>query len=154
MIETPAAARRVHVLIQGAQWIGLGTNDLFAAHHGLGRDVDRAMDSASVWDPPLWRLVRRVTTQAHAAGISVNACGEVANQLPGALALVALGSDALTVTPEAIARIRPAATLPKDSTRAKLAEELLGAATAAEIQALLQRWCESTSAQTISEGEG
>jgi phosphoenolpyruvate-protein kinase (PTS system EI component) len=53
-------------------------------------------------------MIQRVVLAAHAAGKPVAVCGEVASRPDLAVALVALGVDGLSATPQAIPELKQA----------------------------------------------
>jgi phosphocarrier protein FPr len=105
MIETPEAARRAHEIALESDFLSIGTNDL--VQYTL--DYDRAAPlatAASAADPRVLRLVAATIEAAHAAGITVEICGESAS-LPDLAALyVGLGVDELSVAPARLDEVR------------------------------------------------
>jgi phosphoenolpyruvate-protein kinase (PTS system EI component) len=100
MVETPAAVDRIDELAACADFICIGTNDLFALFAGQAREEAPPLDSRAL------AMVERVVTRAHAHGRKVTVCGEMAGDDRGAVILVGLGVDALSVAPSRFAKIR------------------------------------------------
>ena len=103
MIETPEAVALTAEIARASDFVCIGTNDLSAAVLGETREK-----SALSRDPRVLRLVADVVRGSHAAGRKVTVCGEIAGDPNGALALVGLGVDALSVAPTRIAAVRRA----------------------------------------------
>jgi phosphoenolpyruvate-protein kinase (PTS system EI component) len=101
MVETPAAVGRIDELAAAADFICIGTNDLFATFAGQGRE-----DAAPPLDPRALALVGRATAAARAKGRRVTVCGEMAGDPLGAQILVGLGVDAISVAPARFAKIK------------------------------------------------
>jgi phosphotransferase system HPr (HPr) family protein len=101
MIETPAAADAIDAIAAASDFICIGTNDLTALTLG----VDRAV-AANALDPRVLDLVRRVVEGAHARERRVTVCGEIAGDPRGAMILVGLGVDSLSVAPARVALLR------------------------------------------------
>ncbi len=101
MIETPAAVDQIEEVAASADFICIGTNDLFAIVTGQ----DRA-ESTSSLDAGALRMIERVITVAHARGRRVSVCGEIAGDPLGARILVGLGVDVLSVATARFARLK------------------------------------------------
>lgn len=106
MLEVPALAEVLDILLPNVDFLSIGTNDLtqflFAA--------DRAHPKLAVrydWlSPSILRFLRRVTAQAHDAGIPIAVCGEMGGRPLEAMALIGLGIDRLSITPAAVGPIK------------------------------------------------
>ncbi len=106
MLEVPALAEVLDVLLPRLDFLSIGTNDLtqflFAA--------DRAHPKLALrydWlSPSILRFLKRVTAQAQAAGVPVAVCGEMGGRPLEALALLGLGIDRLSITPAAVGPIK------------------------------------------------
>jgi len=107
MIETPAGARRSTELALHADFFSIGTNDLVATTLGLDRDQPEA-SPLSAAEPAVVELMRRTVESAHAAGITVEVCGEAAGEPELTSLLVGLGVDELSVSPARLDAIRDA----------------------------------------------
>ena len=106
MLEVPALAEVLDVLLPRLDFLSIGTNDLtqflFAA--------DRAHPKLALrydWlSPSILRFLKRVSDQARAAGVPVAVCGEMGGRPLEALALIGLGIDRLSITPAAVGPIK------------------------------------------------
>jgi phosphoenolpyruvate-protein kinase (PTS system EI component) len=101
MVETPDAVDRIEEVAAAADFICVGTNDLFAVVAGQDR-ADRILSL----DARALRMVERVTVAAHAHGRKVSVCGEMAGDAHGAQILVGLGVDAISVAPARFAKVK------------------------------------------------
>lgn len=101
MIETPAAVNRIEEIAAAADFISIGTNDLFAMVTGQ----ERATSSLS-FDARGMRMVHRVVGAAHRHGRNVSVCGEIASDPRGARILVGLGVDAISVAIARFAKVK------------------------------------------------
>jgi phosphotransferase system enzyme I (PtsP) len=101
MVEVPSLLFQLEELLERVDFLSVGSNDLiqflFAADRGNRFVADR-FDPISA---PVMRVLRDIVEKCKAAGKPVTLCGELASQPLGALALVALGYRALSVTPSA-----------------------------------------------------
>ncbi|MDP5279437.1 phosphoenolpyruvate--protein phosphotransferase [Sphingomonas sp. DG1-23] len=106
MLEVPALAEVLDLLLPRVDFLSIGTNDLtqflFAA--------DRAHPKLALrydWlSPSILRFLKRVVDQAHAAGVPVAVCGEMGGRPLEAMALIGLGIDRLSITPAAVGPIK------------------------------------------------
>jgi phosphoenolpyruvate-protein kinase (PTS system EI component) len=107
MIETPAGAEHARELALVADFFSIGTNDLVATTLGLDR-AQRAGSPLSAAEPAVVELMRRTVEAAHAAGITVEVCGEAAGEPALTPLLVGLGVDELSVAPARLDAVREA----------------------------------------------
>ena len=105
MIETPEAVGRAAEIAAEADFLSIGTNDL--VQYALGLDRDRPVASAATAaEPIVLRLVGQVVEAAHAAGRTVEVCGEAAGEATVATLLIGLGVDELSVAPARLDELR------------------------------------------------
>ncbi|MBW7947159.1 MAG: peptidase, partial [Sphingomonadaceae bacterium] len=102
MLEVPALAESLDLLLPRIDFLSIGTNDLtqflFAADRANPKLADR-YDWLSV---SLLRFVKRVSDQARAARRPVTVCGEMGGRPLDALALLGIGIERLSITPAGI----------------------------------------------------
>jgi phosphotransferase system enzyme I (PtsP) len=106
MLEVPALAEVLDILLPGIDFLSIGTNDLtqflFAA--------DRAHPKLAVrydWlSPAILRFLARVVAPSRAADVPVAVCGEMGGRPLEAMALIGLGIDRLSITPAAVGPIK------------------------------------------------
>jgi len=139
MLEVPALAEVLDLLLPKLQFLSIGTNDLtqflFAA--------DRAHPKLALrydWlSPSILRFLHRVAREARAAGVPVAVCGEMGGRPLEAMALLGLGIDRLSITPAAVG---PVKAMTRSVDRARLIakmEELL-AVPPADMRGALIEW--------------
>ncbi|MFL5952823.1 MAG: putative PEP-binding protein [Gaiellaceae bacterium] len=107
MIETPTAALRSHELAIVSDFFSIGTNDLVATTLGIDREQGAASPLTAA-DPAVVKLMQRTLESAHAAGITVEVCGEAAGEPSLTSLLVGLGVDELSVSPARLDAVREA----------------------------------------------
>jgi multiphosphoryl transfer protein len=107
MVETPAAATRAHELALVADFLSIGTNDLVATTLGVDREQGDASPLTAA-EPSVVELMRRTVSAAHAAGITVEVCGEAAGEPSLTPLFVELGVDELSVSPSRLDEVREA----------------------------------------------
>jgi len=108
MIEVPAAAVAADLLAREADFISIGTNDLF--QYALA--VDRGNESVAYLyrprHPGVLRMLRFVVEAAGEAGIPVSICGEMAGDPERIEVLIGLGLREFSMQPRAIPALRQA----------------------------------------------
>lgn len=139
MIEVPAAALMVRKWAKLVDFLCVGSNDLLHSLLGLERSDDRLLQLKTPLDPSYLRVVRHIIRAAHRAGRQVTICGEAASNPRAALALYALGADALSVPPDQLDRLRRVfaeRTMP--ACRDWVGQELLRVADVEEVERVLE----------------
>jgi phosphoenolpyruvate-protein kinase (PTS system EI component) len=100
MIETPAAVDQIDEVAAAADFISIGTNDLFAMVTGEDRAGTVSLDARAL------RMIERVVAVAHTRARKVSVCGEMASDPHGARILVGLGVDAISVATARFAKVK------------------------------------------------
>jgi phosphotransferase system enzyme I (PtsI) len=106
MIETPSAALIADLLAKEADFFSLGTNDLIQYTLAADRMNEHVRGLYDPFHPSLWRLLSRIVEAAHAAGLKVSMCGEMAALPLATLPLLGLGLDEFSVNPSDIPLIK------------------------------------------------
>jgi phosphotransferase system enzyme I (PtsI) len=106
MIETPAAALVADLLAREAAFFSIGSNDLIQYAIAVDRGNQAINYLYQPLHPAILRLIRGVIDMAHAGGIKVTVCGEVAaDPLVGVL-LLGLGLDTFSVSPVSLSETK------------------------------------------------
>jgi phosphoenolpyruvate-protein kinase (PTS system EI component) len=135
MIETPVAAGLAAEIAVEADFLSIGTNDL--VQYTLGLDRERPVASAATAaEPVILGLIGQVVEAAHAAGKTVEVCGEAASEAKVAALLVGLGVDELSVAPARLDELRETVRLLLFADAAEVAQQAVAAASAGEALAL------------------
>ena len=108
MIEVPAAVELAGDIAKEADFLSIGTNDLTQYALVVDREDSRMALMSDPYHPAILRMISRVVVAARATGTPVSVCGELAARPDGALALMALGIDSLSVVPTAIPELKHA----------------------------------------------
>ena len=95
MIETPAAALISDELARMAEFLSIGTNDL--TQYTLAQDREGEGAYSRPCHPAVLKLIRLTAENAHAAGIPVSICGELAADPELAETFLGLRIDSLSV---------------------------------------------------------
>ena len=137
MIETPAAAFMADVLAREVDFFSIGANDLFQYTMAVDRTNSRVTGMFGILEPAVWRLIAHVVQAGVTYGKMVSVCGELAADPSIGPALAGLGVQELSMNPPAIVRLKAALHSHPMTYWQNLAQELLKAETAADMQRLL-----------------
>jgi phosphotransferase system enzyme I (PtsP) len=106
MLEVPALAEMLDLLLPRLSFLSVGTNDLtqflFAADRGNPALAER-YDWLSV---PILRFLRRVSQSTIGTNVELGVCGEMGGRRLEALALLGIGFRRLSITPAAVGPIK------------------------------------------------
>jgi phosphocarrier protein FPr len=108
MIEVPSAVAVADQLARLVDFFSIGTNDLTQYVMAADRGNARVAELASALQPAVLRLVRDAARAAHAAGIWIGMCGELAGNPLAAPLLVGLGLDELSMSAPSIPAVKAA----------------------------------------------
>jgi phosphotransferase system enzyme I (PtsI) len=137
MIEVPAAAINVRALLEVADFLAIGSNDLTQYVLAADRNNDQLGRLYRPAHPAVLRLLAWVIGRARMARKPVCLCGEIAGDPAFAPVLVALGLEDFSMLPDRILGQRDALSHCDRRTLRALVPRLLRARDSDEISALL-----------------
>ena len=137
MIEVAAVAPLISSWSDRVEFFSLGTNDLIASALGINREDPVGALGEDILHPGLIRIIADMIASAHRAGRSVSVCGEMAADPEGAIALVALGADSLSLAVDRVSSIRQLMSRLDSDSLAFLGTKLLEARSVDEIRSLI-----------------
>lgn len=106
MLEVPALAECLDLLLPRLDFLSVGTNDLTQFLFAADRAHPKLAERYDWLSPAILRFLRRVVTPARAQGVPVTVCGEMGGRTLEAMALLGLGIDRLSITPIAVGPIK------------------------------------------------
>ncbi|MEN3748496.1 phosphoenolpyruvate--protein phosphotransferase [Sphingomonas sp. HF-S3] len=121
MLEVPALAEVLDILLPKIDFLSIGTNDLTQFLFAADRAHPRLALRYDWLSPSILRFMKRVTMEAQAAGVQVAVCGEMGGRPLEAMALLGLGIDRLSISPAAVG---PVKAMVRSLDRAKLLEHM------------------------------
>lgn len=139
MIEVPAAALTVPMFLKRLDFLSIGTNDLIQYTLAIDR-ADNAV--AHLYDPlhpAVLRLIAMTIREAHAFGVPVAVCGEMAGDPTATRLLLGMGLREFSMHPSQLLQVK------QEILRAHLpdlerpVQEMLAATEPEEMQAALAR---------------
>jgi phosphotransferase system, enzyme I, PtsP len=139
MLEVPALAETLDLLLPHLDFLSIGTNDLTQFLFAADRAHPKLAERYDWLSPAILRFLARVTTAAKAAKVPVGVCGEMGGRPLEAMALIGLGVDRLSITP---AGIGPVKAMIRSLNIAKLRAELpaMLANPSANLRSPLDQW--------------
>jgi phosphotransferase system enzyme I (PtsI) len=106
MLETPAALYALDEIIELADFVAIGTNDLTQYMLAADRDLSEGTDDCTATHPAVLRALRQIIEAAEQRQCPVCVCGEEAADPSFACLLVGLGIRELSLTPTRAAAVR------------------------------------------------
>ncbi|MEO8208100.1 MAG: putative PEP-binding protein, partial [Chloroflexota bacterium] len=143
MVEVPSSALCARELAGDVAFLSIGSNDLTQYVMAIDRTHARLAPFANALHPAVLRLIRMTVEGADEAGIPVAVCGELAGDVAGALVLVGLGVDELSMDAGSLDEVRAALRSVSVAELEALAATALAARTAAEVRAAADALLES-----------
>jgi phosphotransferase system enzyme I (PtsI) len=108
MIEVPSAALVAETLAPEVKFFSIGTNDLLQYLMAVDRGNERIAHLHDPSNPAVVRIIKTVVDAAHAAGIWVGVCGELAGDIEYTPILIGLGIDELSMSASLVPRVKKA----------------------------------------------
>ncbi|MEO6971478.1 MAG: putative PEP-binding protein, partial [Chthoniobacterales bacterium] len=125
MIEVPTAAIMADLLAREVDFFSVGTNDLIQYAVAIDRTNERVAHLYEPSHPSVVRLLKMVADAAHANGIWVGVCGEMAGEVLFTPLLLGLGMDELSAGPSLVPRVKSAVQRLTTAECRQLVEEVL-----------------------------
>ncbi len=106
MLEVPALAEVLDLLLPRVDFISVGTNDLTQFLFAADRSNPRLADRYDWLSPAILRFLKRIVDACAAHEVPLGVCGEMGGRTLEALALVGLGVRRLSITPAAVGPVK------------------------------------------------
>lgn len=106
MVEVPAAVYQVKQYASRVDFLSVGSNDLTQYLLAVDRNNPRVADLYDTYHPSVLQALHHVVQQAHQAEVSVSICGEFAGDPAGAILLMAMGYDILSMSSTSLLRVK------------------------------------------------
>ncbi|MEP0191751.1 MAG: phosphoenolpyruvate--protein phosphotransferase [Erythrobacter sp.] len=106
MLEVPALAEVLDLLLPKLSFISVGTNDLTQFLFAADRANPNIAQRYDWLSPSILRFLARVARSTSGSGVDIGVCGEMGGRRLEALALLGIGFRRLSITPAAVGPIK------------------------------------------------
>lgn len=106
MIEVPSVVFQLDAILEVADFISIGTNDLAQFVFACDRGNPRLAERYDVLSAPFLKMMQEIVSKANAAGVYCSVCGEMASNPIEAMALIGLGYRNLSMSGSAFGRVK------------------------------------------------
>jgi phosphotransferase system enzyme I (PtsP) len=106
MIEVPSLLYQLDELVEHADFLSVGSNDLVQFLYAVDRGNPRVSGRFDPLSAPVLRALKEIADKCREHHKPVTLCGEMASQPIGALALAAIGYRSLSLTPSAMGPVK------------------------------------------------
>ncbi len=106
MIEVPAAVYQIPDLVQRVDFLSVGSNDLTQYLLAVDRNNPRVADLYQAFHPAVLMALKKIVDEAHAEQKPVSVCGELAGNPMGAVLLMAMGYDSLSMNATNLPKVK------------------------------------------------
>ncbi len=106
MLEVPALAEMLDLLLPKISFLSIGTNDLTQFLFAADRANPKLAERYDWLSPGILRFLRRIVQSTVGHEIALGVCGEMGGRRLEALALLGLGLRRLSITPAAVGPIK------------------------------------------------
>ncbi len=106
MLEVPSLLYQLDELLERVDFLSVGSNDLVQFFYATDRGNSRVADRFDAISAPVLRALKAIADKGRAHAKPVTLCGELASKPIGALALVAIGYRALSLSPSAVGPVK------------------------------------------------
>ncbi len=106
MVEIPAAAVMLPLLLRHVDFVSIGTNDLIQYTLAIDRADEAVAHLYDPWHPAVLQLISQSIAQARAAGKGVSVCGEMAGDPEFTELLLSMGLRSFSMHPSQIPAVK------------------------------------------------
>ncbi len=108
MVEVPSAVYQARAMARRVDFLSVGSNDLTQYLLAVDRNNARVADLYHSYHPAVLQALALVADAARAEGKSVGICGELAGEPMGAVLLLAMGYDILSMNATSLPKVKSA----------------------------------------------
>ena len=108
MIEVPAAVFQIRALSERVDYLSVGSNDLTQYMLAVDRDNPRVARLYSGYHPSVLQVLAKIAIDSHASRLPVSICGELAGDPAGAILLLGMGYQSLSMNLASLPRVKAA----------------------------------------------
>ncbi|MFA9201356.1 MAG: putative PEP-binding protein [Cypionkella sp.] len=147
MLEVPALAEALDLLLPKVAFVSVGTNDLTQFLFAADRANPKLAERYDWLSPAILRFLKRVVLGTTGSGVDLGVCGEMGGRRLEALALLGIGFRRLSITPVAVGPIKE---LVRKVDLAEITAAMAGwlSSPPPSLRAELQAWAEARGIET------
>jgi phosphotransferase system enzyme I (PtsP) len=108
MVEVPSLLWQLDEIVERADFLSVGTNDLLQYFYAADRDNKRVAGRFDALSAPPLRALKSIATVGQSKGKPITLCGEMGGKPLEAITLIALGYRDLSMTPSAMGPVKAA----------------------------------------------
>ncbi|WP_110692701.1 phosphoenolpyruvate--protein phosphotransferase [Salinicola halophyticus] len=139
MIEVPATLYQLAALADRVDFFSVGSNDLTQYLLAVDRNNARVSGLYDACHPAVLNALARLAEESRQLGVPASVCGELAGDPSGALLLMGMGFDALSMNAPSLPRVRAAIRRVSIGDARSLVSETLSLPTTAAVRAHLRQ---------------
>ena len=140
MVEVPAAVYQARALARRVDFMSVGSNDLTQYLLAVDRNNARVADLYHSLHPAVLHALRDVATVSKDEGIPIGICGELAGDPEGAVLLLAMGYDVLSMNATSLPKVKKALRNIRLGEATELLDEVMAMDTANAIHQRMERF--------------
>lgn len=140
MIEIPSAAMTSDILAKHSDFFSIGTNDLIQYSIAVDRGNEKTAYLAQPFHPAMLRFIKTTIDAAHAAGIPVAMCGELAGDPLATPILLGMGLDEFSMSASSIPLVKKIIRSSSAAECTALVEEALCCTSYRDVDHLVKTW--------------
>ncbi|MCY3540556.1 MAG: phosphoenolpyruvate--protein phosphotransferase [Gammaproteobacteria bacterium] len=106
MVEVPALVFQIRAIAEQVDFLAVGSNDLTQYLLAVSRNDARVVDLYREFHPSVLIALNSIVRDAHRADTPISICGEMAGTIEGAVLLLAMGFDSLSMNATHIPRVK------------------------------------------------
>jgi phosphotransferase system enzyme I (PtsP) len=106
MLEVPALAETLDILLPKIDFLSIGTNDLTQFLFAADRANPKLAERYDWLSPAILRFLRRIVRETAQHKVPLGVCGEMGGRPLEAMALIGIGVERLSITPVAVGPIK------------------------------------------------
>jgi phosphotransferase system enzyme I (PtsI) len=134
MLEVPAAAVSLDYIMEAADFVSIGSNDLVQYLMAADRDNPKVSHLCQPLSPPVLRVLRSAIRACNLVSKPVTLCGEMAGQPQAFILLLGMGLRSFSMSPAFIPRMKKLASVISRSDAEAMLRRSLQLKTTAEIK--------------------
>ncbi len=140
LVEVPSAVTIADIIARDVDFMSIGTNDLIQYALAIDRVNEHVTYLYDTLHPAILRMIRQVTDAAHARGVPVSMCGEMAGDPVNIPVLLGMGLDEFSMNALSVPMVKKLIRAVSTDECRDLTETALEMHDAREIRAFLEDW--------------